>query len=60
MPLEEKRNTDRNTVNPNAPLHKFDQFKVLDNSRGNTRVKEIAHSRILLNEKESMIMKNIG
>ena len=22
MPLEEKRNTDRNTVNPNAPLHK--------------------------------------
>ena len=32
MPLEGKRNTNRNTVNPNAPLHKFDQFmiKVLD------------------------------
>ena len=48
MPLEEKRNTDRNIVNPNAPLHEFDQFKVLDNSRGNTRVKEIAYNRILL------------
>ena len=46
MPLEEKRNTDRNTVNPNAPLYKFDQFKVLDLSRGNTRVKEIAYDRI--------------
>ena len=46
MPLEEKHNTDRNTVNPNAPLHKFDQFKVLDHSRGNTRVKEIAYNRI--------------
>ena len=42
MPLEGKRNTDRNTVSPNAPLHKFDQFKVLDYSRGNTGVKEIA------------------
>ena len=44
MPFEGKRNTDRNTVNPNALLHKFDQFKVLDYSRGNTRVKEIAKS----------------
>ena len=44
MPLEGKRNTDRNTVNPNALLHMFDQFKVLDYSGGNTRVKEIAKS----------------
>ena len=48
MLLEEKGNTDRNTVNQNALLHKFDQFKVLDNSPGNTRVKEIAYNRILL------------
>ena len=44
MPFEVKPNTDRNTVNPNALLHKFDQIKVLDYSRGNTRVKEIAKS----------------
>ena len=50
MPLEGKRNTDRNTVNPNAPLHKFDQFKVLDYSRGNTGVKEIVKSHRITEE----------
>ena len=59
MPFEGKRNTDRNIVNPNALLHKFDQFKVLDYSRGNTRVKEIAKShRITLEGTEAL--KNIG
>ena len=54
MPFEGKRNTDRNTVNPNALLHKFDQFKVLD---GETQEWKKLQNRIVLHKKERKLWR---